>query len=143
MARRKLKSTSRAREGKPRTAAIVVDIAGRMRSGLWMRGASVAPYAAECGLSESRVRNLSAEAWRVVCAEANDAETARPTIAGYLLTNIARADADGDPVAVAKVADVYSKVIGARAPTQTQEVPMTQEQARATVLELAAKVRGA
>jgi len=136
------KSDSHANKTKSRVPALVDEIVSRMLTGAWQRGASVAPFAQECGLSESRVKDLSAEAWRRVCAQANDAEAARPTIAGYLLANIARADAEGNAVAVAKVADVYSKVIGARAPVQTQEVPLTEEQARARWKELTGKEWG-
>lgn len=124
------------------TASRVNHIAGIMRANQWVRGESGRFLADEWGWTLARVERLSAEAWRRVCAEANDAEAARPTIAGYLSTSLASAHGEREYKAVATLADTWSKVVGARAPTQTVEVPLTEEQARAKYKELTGKEWG-
>jgi len=124
------------------TAGRVDQIAATMRAGLWDRGNSAAALAKEWGLSVSRVEDLSAEAWRRVCAESNDADAARPTIAGTLSVSLAEAYQVRDYSSVAKLGDTWSKVVGARAPAQTVEVPLSEDQARAKYKELTGKEWG-
>lgn len=127
---------SRARADIATTAARVDFIASRMRRGEWARGKTAKELAAEWSISVSRVEDLSAEAWRRVCAEATDADRAKPTISGTLQIALAEAFHDGQYRAVAQLADVYSRVVGARAPEVRAEVPLTEEQARAKYKEL-------
>ncbi|WP_146648234.1 hypothetical protein [Labilithrix luteola] len=141
---------SRARATPSETAARVNELAAVMRAGEWRRGVSGEMYAAMWGLSLSTVENLSAEAWRRVCAEANDADAARPTIAGTLAVSLTQA-ADGRAFSdVARLADVYSKVVGARAPerhehahvvAQFEQLPPHLKRAR--LLEVRAKIDAA
>lgn len=121
-------SDTRAREGKLATAERVNQAAELMRTGGYQRGQTDKLLAQEWGLSESRVRDLTAEAWRRVCAEAEDADKARPTIAGMLMTNLAKADVAEKYQDVARLADVWSRVVGARAPEKHEDV--TPEKAR-------------
>src|SRR4051812_9225210 len=74
------------------TAERVNDIALRMREGLWLRGKSAGEFADIWGISQVRVEQLAAEAWRRVCSEADDPEKMRPEIAGILRQNLSRAD---------------------------------------------------
>ena len=127
---------SRARATIATTAARVDFIASRMRRGEWERGKTARELAAEWGISVSRVEDLSAEAWRRVCAEATDADRAKPTISGTLQIALAEAFHGGQYRAVAQLADVYSRIVGARAPEVRAEVPLTEEQARAKYKEL-------
>lgn len=115
-------------------------IADLMREGLWLRGQSDKVFAEEWKLTPKRVRDLSAEAWRRVCSEADDAEKARPTIAGTLMTNLARADSAGKYGEVARVADVWSRVVGARAPDKVEDVTAAKERPFAEQLAIAESV---
>lgn len=116
------RTDSRARAKPQQTAERVDCIADMMRDGAWQRGQSDVMLAEEWGIAPSTVRNYSAEAWRRICGEADDAELARPTIAGTLLTNLAKADGDRKYGEVARIADVWSRVVGARAPEETKDV---------------------
>lgn len=104
----------------PVPAAVVAErvneIAEVMRRGLWKRGVSGQEYADKWGVALSRVEQLAGEAWRRVCAEADNPETMRPEIAGILRQNLMRADSIANFRAVASLAETYTKVIGARAP---------------------------
>jgi len=91
-------------------------IAATMRSGLWVPGESGKILAKDWGLPLTTIEHHAAEAWRRVCAEADDAAKARPTIAGTLATSLSQAAAAHEYKAVASLADVWSKVVGARAP---------------------------
>lgn len=100
----------------PPVAVRVDQIADLMRRGQWDRGVSGQPLAEAWGLELKTVELHAAEAWRRVCSEADDAAEARPTIAGTLATSLAQAAASREYKAVASLADVWSKVVGARAP---------------------------
>lgn len=106
-------------------------IADVMRRGQWIRGASGPQLARVWGLSDSRVEDLSSEAWRRVCEEADDIDVIRPNIAGVLLVNLERASAKEDFRAVAQVADVLARIVGAKAANR-----LTEEDARRKYREL-------
>lgn len=133
---KKPRSHARATPATPAETAARVDlIAGLMRHGAWVRGESDKVLAKDWGLAVSTVQNLTAEAWRRVCAEADSPKEARPNIVGTLLVAMERALAAGKYNDVAKIADVWTRIIGAREP-EKHEVAMTEEQARAKYLEL-------
>ncbi len=116
---RDVKSRARASVAKStpdETASRVDHIASVMRAGHWVRGGSAGDLAERWGLSLIRVEGLAAEAWRRVCAEADDAGFARPTIAGHLRVAIEQAAEARDHGNVAKLGDTWSRVVGARAP---------------------------
>lgn len=100
----------------PPVAERLEHIAEVMRAGKWARGVSAPPLAEQWGLALGTVENIAAEAWRRVCAEANDAPTMRPTIAGTLAVSMAQAAEEREYRAVAALGDTLSRVIGARAP---------------------------
>lgn len=124
------------------TAERVERIGDMMRSGEWIRGVSDGELAKEWGLSASRVRELSAEAWRNVCRDADSPQKARPNIVGTLLVAMDRALEAKKFGDVAKIADVWTRIIGAREPERREEVQLTEEQARAKYKELAGKEWG-
>lgn len=128
---------ARTRKAPPaETEQRVQHIIEMMSLGEWLRGQTITVLAAEWGISESRVKDLSAEAWRRVCATADDAHTIRPTIAGSLMVALERAMAAGRYGDVARLADVWTRIVGARAPEARVEVSLTEEQARARFKEL-------
>ena len=98
------------------TAARVDEIYEMMRMGEWNRGKSGIDFAAKHGISESRVKQLAAEAWRRVSKEADSPDEMRPEISGILRTNLAKADRVSNFRAIASLAETWSKIIGARAP---------------------------
>jgi len=101
------------------TAAVTAEririIADIMNMGLWRPGPSGEGLAAEWGVSISRVQQLAAEAWRNVCAASDDAAKLRPQLAGGLFVLFEQARAARKYDAAAKLADVLSKITGARA----------------------------
>lgn len=133
---------SRAEKATPDVTAERVDrICEMMRVGEWVRGESAGVLAVEWDLSESRVRELSSEAWRRVCSEADNPKAARPNIVGTLLVAMERALAAGKFGDVAKIADVWTRIIGAREPDK-QEIVLSEDQARAKYRELTGKEWG-
>ncbi len=106
------------------TSAVVEERIGRirgvMRAGMWRRGESSLDLAQEWGVALATVEGYAAEAWRRVCAEADDAEVARPTIAGTLSTALTQAADAREYRAVAALADTWSRVVGARAPERVE-----------------------
>lgn len=119
-----LSKPSRAVTRSKATSAEVETRIGRirdmMRTGEWVRGKSSAPLADEWGMAVSSVEGYAAEAWRRVCAEADDAEQARPTIAGTLAVSLEQAATERQYRAVAALADTWSRVVGARAPERVE-----------------------
>ncbi len=100
----------------PDVAAERVDIiAARMRFGAWVRGKTGKELAKEWDVPLTTVEHLSAEAWRRVCAEANDADKVRPTIAGTLAVALAQSAEAQSHKTTAQLADTWSRVVGARA----------------------------
>lgn len=95
--------------------ARVQELMNVMSLQLWDKGKSAKVYAKKWGLTEQRVWELSAEAWRRVCAASDDAEEVRPKLAGglYAIFETARERGQFDPAI--KAADVLSKITGARA----------------------------
>jgi hypothetical protein len=115
------RGVTRAKAAAPAEMASRIEtIANMMRAGAWNRGRSAEGLAETWGVAVSTVENYSAEAWRRVCAESDDAAKARPTIAGTVSTSMAQAAAAGNFRGVAALADVWSKVVGARAPEKHQ-----------------------
>lgn len=98
-------------------------IIATMRRGEWQRGVSGPLYATEHGLTRDAVRSYASEAWRAVCREVTDPRKVTEAISATLSSTIQRASQKGDFAGVARVADVWSRVTGARAP-ERHEVAM-------------------
>lgn len=111
-----MKEVTRARATSAEVETRIAEIRMRMRAGIWVRGDSAEELAIEWGVAVATVEGYSAEAWRRVCAEADDAAAARPTIAGTVSVALAQAAGAREYKAVAMLADTWSKVVGARAP---------------------------
>lgn len=115
--RRKRKAPLVSRQERSSLKTIHVEyIYNEMSAKRWVRGESAIGLGEEWGLNTKTVEGYAAEAWRRVCREANDADAMRPEIAGILRTNLEAASDRNKFDNVAKIADVYSKIIGARAP---------------------------
>jgi hypothetical protein len=87
----------------------IVDL---MRRGEWVKGETGPELALEWGVSLAVVEDASAESSRVVRREVTDPAKMTEDIAANLYARLANAD-DRD---AAKIADVLSRVVGARAP---------------------------
>lgn len=98
------------------TAQRVERIAEMMQRGEWERGKSAIPLAEEWGLAVATVEGLSAEASRVVARRLNDPGRLKTDVSLVLMNNLYRASAAGEFGDVAKLGDVVTKVVGARAP---------------------------
>lgn len=70
----------------------------------------------EWGLAYSTVRNMTAEAWRRVCAEATDCENTKGTVCVTLDESLQRAFKGAEYRSVASLADVWTRIVGAQAP---------------------------
>lgn len=112
-----------------------------MQRGEWRRGDSAPLLAAEWGLATATVEGLSAEASRIVAREVSDPERVKVDVSTVLLRDIHRASEACEFGDVARLADVVTKIIGARAP-EKHEIAMSEEQARAKYRELTGKEWG-
>lgn len=110
-------SVTRARAADtPEMVIRVEHIADMMRTGLWVRGQSAIPLAKEWGVAVATVERYSAEASRVVAREVQDPEALKTEVATVLRENLHRASRASEYKAVASLADVVTKITGARAP---------------------------
>lgn len=106
-----------------------------MRRLEWSRGESAPVLAKEWGLATATVEALAAEASRVVAREVTNPEELQVEVATVLRENLHRASKAGEFNAVAKLGDVVTRIIGARAP-EKHEVQLSEDQARAKYREL-------
>lgn len=86
-----------------------------MRSARWVRGKTAKVLAAEWGMAVNSVEDISSEAWRRLKTECANVDDIKPRIILAVDRALDAAEREG-PVAVAKVADVYAKIVGANAP---------------------------
>lgn len=108
------KAVARARPAE--VAERVERIVGLMRRNEWVRGETAPELAEEWGLATNTVEQLASEASRVVAREVTDPSTVTETVALVLSRDVERASKVGEFGNVAKLADVWTRVIGARAP---------------------------
>lgn len=101
------------------TEGRVQTIMAMMRDLSWDRGTSGEALADEWNLSPATVKTMSAEAWRRVCSE-TDAEKVRMDLGTLLVHDAHRASMAREWGDEARLADVASKVLGARAPEKHQ-----------------------
>lgn len=117
---------TRARATPRETAGRIEHIAALMRSRVWVRGRTAGLLATEWGLEESTVRNLSAEAFRLVARESAGAvERIREDLGELLVQDAFRASEDGKFGDEARLADVASRILGARAPEKVDVTVQT------------------
>ncbi len=110
------KALTRTRTTPAETAARVDRIADLMRSGTWVRGESGPVLAKEWGLADNTVTQLASEASRVVAREVVDPQMVTETVATTLAAGLAQASKAREFRAMASLADVWTRVVGARAP---------------------------
>lgn len=91
-------------------------IEGLMRELSYVRGKSNRALAAEWGCSVAAVNDYAAEAGRRLRSEVTDASEVTATVATTLRANLERASEAREFKAVASLADVWTKIVGARAP---------------------------
>jgi hypothetical protein len=111
-----VKPLTRTRATPEQTAERVETIAGMMRRLEWDRGVSGPMLAKEWGLEVNTVNHLAAEASRLVMHEVTDPEGLKVEVATVLRENLHRASRASEYKAVASLADVVTKIVGARAP---------------------------
>lgn len=93
----------------------VTEILDLMSSGQWVRGVTAGQLAAKWGIPLSTVENSSAEAWRTWKRLSNDADKMRPEVAAVLHERLQYSNARRNVREVVAIADVFTRVIGARA----------------------------
>lgn len=97
------------------TSRRIDEIYDVMSMGLWVPGKSVKIYAKKWKIPPSTVMNYSAEAWRRVQVFSNSSEKIQPEVTAILYEGLQRARTAYKFDSLAKLADVLTKVTGARA----------------------------
>jgi hypothetical protein len=110
------KQVTRARARPEQTYQRVERIVGMMRRGEWQRGESAPVLAEEWGLVTATVEGLAVEASRVVAREVTDPERVKVDVSTILMRDIERASAVASFGDVARIGDVVTRIVGARAP---------------------------
>lgn len=110
------KQVTRARARPEESYQRVEWIVGMMRRGEWRRGESAGPLADEWGLAIATVEGIAAEASRVVAREVTDPERVKVDVSTVLMKDLERASACAEFGDVARIADVVTRIVGARAP---------------------------
>ncbi len=87
-----------------------------MRRGEWRRGESGDVLAKEWGLAPATVRELSAEASRIVSREVTDPDRVKVDVSTILMRDIERASEAASFGDVARLGDVVTRIVGARVP---------------------------
>lgn len=114
------KAVTRARASPQETAGRVEAIVGLMRSGQWQRGLTAPVLAEQWGLATATVEGLAAEASRVVAREVTDPERVKVDVSTVLLRDLHRASEVSEFGDVARIGDVLTKIVGARAPERKE-----------------------
>jgi hypothetical protein len=95
----------------------VAEIVDLMRRGKWL-SSSPREKAGEWGIGEAAVRHDAAEAGRRVIWMATDKKHVKEACSVALEKSLAMASEKGKHMAVARVADVWSKMVGAAEPSK-------------------------
>ena len=114
------KPVTRARATPDETYRRVERIVGMMRRGEWRRGETAADLADEWNLAENSVEHLAAEASRVVAREVTDPDLVKVDVATIMLRDLERASSVADFGSVARIGDVVTRIVGARAPEKVE-----------------------
>lgn len=91
-------------------------VEGLMRRAQWERGRSNRLLAKQWGCSIDAVNDYAAEAGRRVRADLTDREEVQITVCAALSTVVREGLRDGDRSSVVRAGDVWSRIVGARAP---------------------------
>lgn len=114
------KSLTRARATPEQTAERVEVIVGMMRRGEWRRGESGPELARSWGLADTALQHLAAEASRIVAREVSDPERVKVDVSTVLLRDLHRASEACEFGDVARLGDVVTRIVGARAPERKE-----------------------
>lgn len=102
---------------RPTTVAERVErIVGMMSRNEWRRGDSAPVLAEEWGLAVNTVEQLASEASRIVAREVTDPDRVKVDVSAVLMGDLRRASQAADFGNVARIGDVVTRIVGARAP---------------------------
>lgn len=104
----------------PQTVSRLRHICSLMRKLKWVTGETCYELAKEWGLSDQRVRELSAEASKIVRRELMSHDHVASTVGAALDKALRHTVEDGDWRTVASLARVYADASGASAPTRVE-----------------------
>lgn len=125
------KTLPRARATPDVTFQRVETIVGMMRRGEWVPGRSGPQLANEWGLADDSLRHLAAEASRIVAREVTDPDRVKVDVSTVLLRDMHRASEAEEFGDVARLGDVVTRIVGARAPERHEvAVVVAQYEAR-------------
>lgn len=102
----------------------VSHIEGLMRDLAWVRGKSNRELSVTWGCSVDAVNDYAAEAGRRLRSEVTDASEVTATVATTLRANLERASIEREYKAVASLADVWTKIVGAQKKGEPPEPAM-------------------
>lgn len=108
------------RAKKPEVAERITVIADLMRTLAWRRGVSNRELATRWGVSIDAVNDYATTASHVVRSEVTNPEEVSHTVATTLAENLRRASDAAEYGDVAKIADVWTRIVGARAPEKRE-----------------------
>lgn len=108
------------RAKKPEVQERVTVIADLMRSLSWRRGVTNRELASKWNVSLDAVNDYAATASHVVRSEVTNPEEVSGTVATTLAENLRRASDAAEFGDVAKIADVWTRIVGARAPEKVE-----------------------
>ena len=108
------------RAKKPEVAERITVIADLMRTLAWRRGVSNRELATRWGVSIDAVNDYATTASHVVRSEVCNPEEVSHTVATTLAENLRRASDAAEYGDVAKIADVWTRIVGARAPEKIE-----------------------
>lgn len=97
-------------------------IEGLMRRAAWDRGRTSRALASQWGCSLAAVNDYAAEAGRRVRAEVTDPDGVQTTVCAALSTIIREGLRDGERKTVVSAADVWTRIVGARAAERHEHV---------------------
>ena len=86
----------------------------------WRRGETAAELAEEWGVATNTVEQLAAEASRIVARAATDPKRVTEDVSVVLSRDLHRASEAAEYGAVAKIADTWTRIVGARAPERSE-----------------------
>jgi len=110
------KPAKRQRATPATTAERVERIMEMMHAMQWRRGESAPDLAEEWGLAVNTVEQLASEASRAVARAATDPQRVTEDVSVVLSRDLHRASESAEYGAVAKIADTWTRIVGARAP---------------------------
>lgn len=110
-------------------AQCIEHIVALMQRNEWRRGRSGVGLAREWGLDESTVRGYAADASNILRREIQNVDDVKEDVSVVMRVAIDAAMEAGKFRDAVAAADVLTRILGARAPERTQEVPVNPDEA--------------